>query len=359
MGRIQSEDIESLEIQRKDRRELVRILKEQLSGVPPGSEPPEKLLQLRKLQEEIAQLESRIDLAASEGKSKTQADVQHSKPPPKSDSLSIITAIRSIGFRIAKSLRDPIWQSIAALAAIAALGIALLAWRLPQPPLTVTPVSMAPSETILPLTQLTFTPTAIVTQTPYIATTVPAPRLVTSTPTSYVVTNTPTPTPTPWVVTNTPTVFVVTNTPTPVVVTNTPTPTSTPDLERGREAAVDVVQEVNRMFETALADIENNWSLLKPFFCGEQAEHKLAAFKEWSQATIGPNVIAHLDSQELKMVERLSDGRWKVWQKEIWIYLGEGDSQEHEDYYRYYLVQTDASPSYCINEYYTEKLYRR
>lgn len=51
----------SLQRQLADKKQLLNLLEEQLAGFPPGSEPAEKLLQARKLRDDIRKIENDLD----------------------------------------------------------------------------------------------------------------------------------------------------------------------------------------------------------------------------------------------------------------------------------------------------------
>lgn len=52
----------SLRRQREDKEQLLALLEEQLAGFPPGSEPAEKLLQVRKVRDDIRKIENELDM---------------------------------------------------------------------------------------------------------------------------------------------------------------------------------------------------------------------------------------------------------------------------------------------------------
>ena len=128
MKQKQSKDIEWLKNIRKTKQEIAETLEAQLAYYPPGAEPSEKLIQLRKLREEIAQIERDIDLAESRLETGSQSEAQSSESGEQPEPSP------TFGDKLIEKLRDPIWQGIGVLVAIIAIVVSVLLWRLSQNP---------------------------------------------------------------------------------------------------------------------------------------------------------------------------------------------------------------------------------
>ena len=128
MKQKQSKDIESLKNIRKTKQEIAETLESQLAYYPPGAEPSEKLIQLRKLREEIAQIERDIDLAESRLETGSQSAAQSSESGEQPEPSP------TFGDKLIEKLRDPIWQGIGVLVAIIAIAVSVLLWYLSQNP---------------------------------------------------------------------------------------------------------------------------------------------------------------------------------------------------------------------------------